>query len=177
MKKTILFLIISFCTVAYSQNNDKATTALKAPYSGDNVLWHSYQKTLEGLRVIVVADSAISSPRIFYADSLVNKDTSIYNFNYLYDVGEITVYDSSSTSADTVVIEGYSVTKGAWTSNGIGMRDVNTDGLETNNAVIVIPAGYTKKWVINELRPGQFRVRTISTRSRVLKIGFTGVNP
>ena len=43
--------------------------------------------------------------------------------------------------------------------------------------MVIIPAATTKKWEINELRPGQFRVRTLSTRSRVLKLGYTGVNP
>ena len=69
-----------------------------------------------------------------YLDSLVNKDTSTYDFGGLWDKGYITIYDSSSTSADTVTIEQYSVVKGGWTQYAIGLRDLLTDNLESNNA-------------------------------------------
>ena len=100
----------------------------------------------------------------------------------MYLKGYIAIYDTSAT-ADTVVIEHYSYAKNNWSTNAIGLRDVLTDILETDNSTIILPAtvgGIVKMYEINLLRPGNVRVRpkTISGHStvKVKRITFTGIN-
>lgn len=122
---------------------------------------------------------ALATPRVFYSERLIGVDTVSYNFSNNYLKGYLTVYDSTAT-ADTLVIEHYSPTKGGWTQYAIGLRDQLTDLLEADNTTIIVGAGITKTYEINYLRPGNIRVRwkTNAGKSASTKatIGFTGIN-
>lgn len=83
-------------------------------------------------------------------------------------------------TADTLVIEMYSYTKLAYTTQMIGLRDISTDYLEADLTTVIIPANTAKKFEINEDRPGQIRVRpktlTGRTTMKTKRVSFIGVN-
>jgi len=104
MKKFLLILLLGFvvATQVYPQNADKGTTALKTPYSGDDVLWRSFQKTKEVLRVILIQDSTNHKGNI---DSLVARLSRAFLNSlaaYLHPSTLSFVGDSLSISAGAI---------------------------------------------------------------------------
>ncbi len=171
MKTKILFVIMLFSVCLWAQNSnippDNATDR------GIRNMGFDYSKQFERMGIIV---DSTRPPIISVTDSLVSQDTIEFNFAYLYANGYVSVYDSS-TSADTVSVEQYSLLSDSWTKYGIGLKKVNTDTLEVDNDKLIIPAGNIVQWEINELRPEKVRIRTLSARSRVLFVEFKGCNP
>ncbi len=167
MKKLLCLFILIFAFAAYGQDYSPKKSQSSGKYTqmqsagGDTVA-----------NLIYIAFPAHKS----WVDSLVNQDTVINDFAYNYVVGYISVYDSSSTD-DTVAVEGYSDLDSTYTPNVIGLRDVQTDNMISDNTVVVIAAGEVRKLKIeNTYRPDGIRIRTLSNRSRVLKVKFEGVN-
>ena len=106
-------------------------------------------------------------------------DTSIYAFGNSYLKVYVTVYDSSAI-ADTLVFEHYSYAKLGYTTNAIGIRDILTDYLESDNSTIIIPGTMAKTFEINMFRPGTLRIRpkTITGRNviKTKRIVWTAIN-
>ena len=107
------------------------------------------------------------------------KDTSTYDFSNNYMVGYISVTNTSAT-ADTLVFEHFSISKGDWTTHAIGFRDILTDYLEADNSTVIIAGSTNKTFEINMYRPGRVRVRPKTLTGRVsIKtqyVYFKGVN-
>jgi predicted nucleic acid-binding Zn-ribbon protein len=106
-------------------------------------------------------------------------DTSVYDFANNYLRGYVSVYDTSAT-ADTLVFESYSYTKGSYTSQMVGFKDVVTNVLEADNSTVIISGTVAKKYLINIDRPGLIRVRpkTLTARSTIKtkRVVFEGIN-
>jgi hypothetical protein len=106
-------------------------------------------------------------------------DTSIYNFGNTYLKAYVTIYDTSAT-ADTLIFEYYSYAKNAYTSQAVGFMDISTNLLESDNTLIIVGGTLAKKYEVNNLRPGQIRIRpkTITGRAAIKtkRIVFEGIN-
>jgi len=120
-----------------------------------------------------------NAKKYIYRDSLkLYRDTVQFDFGSLWDKNYFE-FSNPNATADTVIIQRYSTTKGGWTQYEVGLRDLLTDNLESNNAMIIIPALTTKKWEANELRGAKFLIGTLTNRVRTstITIAFIGVNP
>lgn len=179
MKQIILLLLITSAIFAQA-----TTTPLANKVDGKYTLYKDATGNYRSQAVHITNDSTVpvfmsstsTNPRIFSKDSLVNKDTVNYNFNFGYLKAYVSLYNRSGSTADTVAFEHYSPTKVGWINQAIGFRDVLTDYLEANNLLIIVPAATTKTFEINMYRPGNVRIRTLSTRTRTSDVGFTGIN-
>lgn len=125
----------------------------------------------------------IGNPRTFSRDTSFSnaKDTAIYNFKFKYYKGYVDIYNPNA-SADSFAVEIFNPISLSYTPYGFGLRNTNNGDYEADNSVVIIPAATTipiiNKYEITYLRPGQIRVRSLSTKTRASKvrIGFTGVN-
>ena len=122
-------------------------------------------------------------PYLYYEgvkDTLVTLDTIAHDFDNNYLKCYVSIYNTNGTTADTLVIEHYSIAKGAWTNQAIGLRDVLTDYLEIDNTSIIVASLATKMFEINLFRPGNIRVRSKVTnagrRITTNYIYFRGIN-
>lgn len=97
----ILAVTLLFTTMIWAQNNDKASAAVHVINSGDAALWNSYQKTLQGVRVIVIRDSsaAIDTPNVKVSGITLNADSLVITSSPHF----LTANNISRSSADTIV--------------------------------------------------------------------------
>lgn len=112
--------------------------------------------------------------RMPFADSLVNLDTNYVDFQYQYWIERLTV-TNSLPSNDTISVAQFADTKGDYSTNAIGLININTGIQEANCAMIIIPADTTYTWKFYSGCIGKVRIMTLSNRARTIKFEFEGI--
>lgn len=184
--KKILILVLVLAGVAMSQTftPQKNTVSSLGKYTqmksagGDTVA-----------SLIYVVDRDFSMPTGMTGSQLMAtandtlsgaSDTVTFNFGNQFAFAYITLRDTTGGSGlvDSVVVEYYHSTLGAYSSRAIGLKDVSTDDLYTGQ-VIVPGQGLIKTYLVNLLYPGQILLRWYygaDKVGRVMPIVFRGSN-
>lgn len=153
MKKAFLILLTLIPFLVFAQNSDKDNSKGVLP-SEQKMIYNVFEKTLEILRVGIVPKNSV------VIDTLLNVDTlTIYNQGKYANV-QIDLHDTSSSTVDTVVIERYD-TASATYGQSTGMKDLSTNNIVSDT--LVVAAGSTKSYLVNEINPFTYRLRRINT--------------
>ncbi len=153
MKKAFLILLTLIPFLVFAQNSDKDNSKGVLP-SEQKMIFNVFEKTAEMLRVGLIPRNAVT------IDTLLNVDTIV-----VYNLGNYTnlqfdLTDTSSTTTDTVIIERKD-TASATYNQSIQVKDLGTNSIVSDT--LVVAAGKTKSYLVNESNPFTYRLRRINT--------------
>ena len=146
----IFSIVILFSIGVLAQNTDKPPK-LETSQTLDN---RTYENTLEAKRMIIVPKNTV------IIDTLKNVDTIlVYNKGQFANL-QFVITDTSSTTIDSVIVERYDTASATW-GQSTGLKDLSSGTIVSDT--MVISAGQTKSYQVNEINPFTYRLRRINT--------------